>query len=221
MQTYYVDEQRKAEFIKECKRTLIRKKIVAYIFALFFFSLPIIIPIILFIISPVPELIVFLFLEAFLIAIIAVPFGLVCYNSIFKNYIWDFRKRINESITLQKDYLEHTYEFKGERFTFTIEYNTILDIVKDTDFPIFKIDSPFFIRKTEYATKHFKGNTRNSSYINCKHELPFYLENIDTIKGCIECHCQENKRNNRTREEILIEKDVFTKEELFEMESEI
>ena len=92
---------------------------------------------------------------------------------------------------------------------------------KDTDFPIFKIDSPFFIRKTEYATKHFKGDARNSSYINCKHELPFYFENIDTIRDYIKCHCQENKRNNRTREEILIEKDVFTKEELFEMESEI
>jgi len=216
MQTYYVDKQRKTEFIKECKRTLIRKKIVAYIFALFFFSLPIIIPIILFIISPVSELIGFLFLEAFLIAIITVPFSLVCYNSIFKNYIWDFRKRTNESITLQKDYLEHTYEFKGEKFVFTIEYNTILDIVKDADFPIFKIDSPFFIRKTEYATKHFKGDVRNSSYINCKHELPLYFKDMDTIKGIVEDYCQENKRNNRTRTEILIEKGEISEEELEE-----
>lgn len=218
MQTYYVDEKIKAEHVKLYKKALIKKHFGAYAFAMLFFSLPIIIPVILFLINPSIVGIIFFFVEALIISTIAIPFGLVCYSNVFKYYVWNFRKRTNESITFHKDYLEHIYDFNGERFIFTIEYNTILDSMKDTEFSTYIIDSPYFIRNMEYATQHFKGDVRKVLHVNVTHELPLYFDNMQTIIQLIEKYCQENEKNNRTRTEILIEKGEILEEELKEDE---
>ena len=181
--------------------------------------LPFVVTVISLIFSParvIVKMLFFYIIEFFFTSAISLPFAFIFYKNIFNHPVMEYKNHANESIIFHTDYLEHSYDYEDERQIFTIKYDTILNTEQEKDFNRLKINSPFFIKEVEKEPYGTGNRISNIEYIQCTHEIPLYFKNANSLVKDINNYSKEFCK--RTRSRILIDKGVFTEEDVLKEE---
>ena len=208
---YFVDEKIRKKHLSSYRAYKIKKRPFSFIAALIFFILPFIISNTIILLGSGYDIGTMLLVYCFFIigtSALFVPIGIIFYKNTFRCTFTPEEKRLNETIALHSEHLEHSYELNGKSHTFRIKYDTIMSTALTTDSLLFEIDSPFF---KEIRKNLSTGETYTCTHVSCRHKIPLYFQNVNIMTTQITQYGKEYCHRSKIR--ILIDNGEMTEGE--------